>query len=78
MLLVLGHGYATAGLTLCEGGQMEVITSDWLDPVDWEQFDVWLYNNAPFHQGNNYLDGRGTVEMSVTEAAVLAGWAETV
>lgn len=78
MLFVLAHGYATVGLTPCEGGQMEVITSDWIDPADWEQFDTWLYTNAPLYQDNNYLDGRGTVEMSDTEAVALAEWAETV
>lgn len=78
MLLVLGHGYATAGLIPCEGGQMEVITNGWIDPADWEQFDTWLYSNAPFYQDNNYLDGRGTVEMSAKEANALVEWAETM
>ena len=57
---------------------MEVIANDWIDPTDWEQFDTWLYTKRPFYQDNNYLDGFGTVEMSNTEAAVLAEWAETV
>jgi len=78
ILLVLSHGYATAGLSPCTGGQMEVIADDWVDPANWEQFDVWLYNRAPFYQGNSYLDGRGTTEMSSSEAAALAEWANKV
>ena len=78
ILLVLSHGYATAGRTPCEGGQMEVIASDWVDTTNWEQFDAWLYNRAPLYQDSSYLDGRGTTEMSLEEANALAGWAETV
>ena len=78
MLLVLVHGYATAGLTPCAGGQIEVITSDWIDLADWEQFDTWLYTTAPFYRDNNYFDGRGAIELSAKEVAVLAEWVETV
>lgn len=78
MLLVLVHGYATAGLTPCEGGQMQALANNWLDTADWEQFDAWLYNRAPLYQDNNYLDGRGSAEMNDAEVAALAGWAEAV
>jgi hypothetical protein len=78
MLVVLSHGYATAARTPCEGGQMEVIASDWVDTAEWEQFDAWLYNRAPLYQDNSYLDGHGTTEMSRTEAAALAEWAKAV
>lgn len=78
MLLVLSHGYATAGRTPCEGGQMEVIASGWIDTAEWGQFDAWLYGRAPLYQDNNYLDGRGTTEMSAEEAAALAEWAGKV
>jgi hypothetical protein len=77
-LIVLAYGYATAGLTRCEGGQMEVIGSGWLDTAQWEQFDAWLYKNAPFYQNDSYLDGRGTTQMSDAEAAALRGWTEAV
>jgi|GEM_PF-1303303 len=78
MLLVLSHGYATAGRSPCEGGQMEVIASNWVDTTDWEQFDSWLYNRAPLYQNNSYLDGRGSIEMSAEEATALARWAESM
>ena len=78
MLIVLLHGYATAGLVPCAGGQMQVIASNWLDTADWEQFDTWLYNRASYYQGNSYFDGRGTTEMSDSETIALAEWAKTV
>lgn len=78
ILLVLVHGYATAGLTPCEGGQIQVLGGDWVDTAEWDQFDIWLYKNAPFYQENNYLDGRGATEMSAEEVAALAEWAEGV
>lgn len=78
MLLVLAHGYTTAGLTPCEGGQMEVLATGWIDTAEWEQFDGWLNNRAPFYQDNSYLDGRGTTEMTIDEANALAKWAEEV
>jgi len=78
MLLVLAHGYATAGLTPCEGGQMQVLANGWVDTAEWEQFDAWLHNRAPFYQDNNYLDGRGAAEMTTGEAAALAAWAKEV
>lgn len=78
MLLVLAHGFATAGTTPCQGGQMEVIGGDWVETTDWEQLDEWLYNRAPFYKDNNYLDGRGTTDMSAQESAALAEWVEKV
>jgi hypothetical protein len=78
MLIVLAHGYATAGLAPCEGGQMQVLASGWVDTTDWEQFDTWLSGNAPFYRDNSYLNGQGTTEMSVDEANELAEWAETM
>jgi hypothetical protein len=45
MLIVLAHGYATTSLVPCQGGQMEVLGSDWVEPAAWEQFDAWLYGN---------------------------------
>jgi len=78
MLLVLSHGYATAGLTPCAGGQMEVLADGWIDTADWEQFDTWLYNRAPLYQDNNYFDGRGSTDMHTSESAALADWVETV
>lgn len=78
MLLVLSHGYATAGLTPCEGGQMEIVATDWVDPAGWEQFDSWLNNRAPLYRDSSYLDGRGTTEMSTEEVAALAEWAAAV
>ncbi|MDX1520990.1 MAG: SH3 domain-containing protein, partial [Anaerolineae bacterium] len=78
MLLVLADGYATAGLTPCEGGQMQVLASGWVEPAQWEQFDTWLYNRGPVYQDNSYLDGRGTTEMSSTETAALTEWAKAV
>jgi len=77
-LIVMAYGYATAGLTPCEGGPMEVTSSGWLDTAAWEQFDAWLYNNAPFYQNDSYLDGRGATQMNSAEAAALESWAKTV
>jgi hypothetical protein len=78
MLLVLSHGYATAGLAPCTGGQMEIIASDWVGTAEWEQFDAWLYNRAPLYQDSSYLAGWGTTDMSVEEVAALADWAAAV
>jgi hypothetical protein len=78
MLLVLAYGYATAALNPCEGGQMQVLANDWIDPADWSQFDSWLYTRAPFYQQNSYFDGRGTDETNAAEADALADWAERV
>lgn len=78
MLVVLSHGYATAGLTPCAGGQMEVLASGWVGTADWEQFDAWLYNRTSLYQDNNYLDGRGTTKMSAQETAALAKWVKRV
>lgn len=78
MLIVLAHGYATASLTPCAGGQMQVLAGGWVAPAEWEQFDTWLYSRAPFYQDNSYLDGRGTTAMNAEEAAALAAWAEDV
>lgn len=77
-LIGLIYGYATAALTPCEGGDTISSTSGWIDPADWEQFDAWLYANAPVYQDDSYLDGRGTAEMSQAEISALTAWAQMV
>ncbi len=77
-LIVLVYGYATAATTPCAGGNTIDSVSGWIDPADWEQFDAWLYASAPVYQNDNYLDGRGSAEMSEADVAALAAWARAV
>jgi hypothetical protein len=77
-LVVLSHGYAYSNITPCEGGDIKEQVGGWVETAEWEQFDTWLYNQAPVYQDNNYFSGQSSAEMSEAEAAELAEWAKTV
>lgn len=77
-LTVLVYGYAMAGTTPCGGGSTAGFNGDWIEPAAWEQFDTWLYEYEPLYQANNYLDGRGTAEMSEADVEALSAWATAV
>jgi hypothetical protein len=76
-LVVLNYGYAYARLDPCEGsGEGELIAEGWLETPELEQFDTWLYANAPVFEGMNTFDARGKQPMSEADLEALASWAD--
>lgn len=77
-LTVLTYGYAYAETVNCEGGEVIDATGDWLTDAELTQLDQWLYSRAPLYVERNYLDGKGSAQMSEAEATAVAQWAAAV
>jgi hypothetical protein len=77
-LVVLISGYAYTDILPCDGHEAQAVAGGWLDTAEWDKFDAWLYQQAPLYQGDNYLSGLGTAEMSEDEVAALTDWATDV
>lgn len=77
-LTVLTYGFAYAETVNCEGGEVIDATGDWLTDAELTQLDQWLYNRAPLYVERNYLDGKGSAQMSEAEATAVAQWAAAV
>ncbi|MCE7988108.1 MAG: hypothetical protein DYG89_43640 [Caldilinea sp. CFX5] len=74
-LTVLSYGYAYAEERQCEGGDLINMMGSWLTTDELLPFDTWLYDRAPFYHDNNYIDGKGTQELSEAEGAAVNAWA---
>lgn len=73
-LTVLDYGFAYAKEFMCEGQDEISTVSDWLTSSELAQFDTWLYQRAPLYVETNYIDGKGSQEMSEAEIAELNTW----
>ncbi len=74
-LTVLNYGLAYAEERLCEGGDLVNSARSWLTTAELTALDTWLYNRAALYLDNNYIDGKGTQEMSEDEKAEVNTWA---
>lgn len=74
-LTVLSYGYAYAEERQCEGGELINMMGSWLTNDELPPFDTWLYDRAPFYSDDNYIDGKGTEELSAAERAEVNAWA---
>lgn len=73
-LTVLDYGFAYAKEFMCEGQDEISTVSDWLTSSEMALLDTWLYERAPLYVETNYVDGKGTQEMSEAETAELNAW----
>lgn len=82
VLTVVTYGRAFATRLPCSGGQATYVGDGWLQTVEWEPFDRWLYHYGPteYTRGPATLHfyGLGNADMPPDEVSRLTRWAETL
>lgn len=77
-LTVLDYGYAYAEQRPCQGGDATSTAQGWLENAELEQFDRWLYANAPLYDQDNYLNGVGAATFDPAQLPAVEAWAKQV
>jgi len=77
-LTVLDYGYAVVETMPCAGGELTGFSGGWLEPGEWEIFDVWLYSWSAVIERENYFAGVGTAPITPLEADQIESWAKGV